>query len=144
LIQHDEPAVLSALQRITSDLAERKIVLGDLWDIDGKRGYLDDLEREGVLPCAAHALTKNEKPCLEEVAHTEVDACAKPAKRTTLIPQVHTVWRGLDAFTVTRRFGKNCNSILNFPNTQTQSQYCFEYYSNCRLRIISVKILSSL
>lgn len=47
---HDEPVVLRTLRRIADDFANRKRVLGDIWDIDGKRAYLDQLEQEGVLP----------------------------------------------------------------------------------------------
>lgn len=35
---HDENASLKAMARVASDLAERKLVLGDIWDVDGKRG----------------------------------------------------------------------------------------------------------
>lgn len=85
---HDEDVVLKAMARVAADLANRDLVLGDIWDVDGKRGYLDNLELEGVLPSAKHAL-----------ALKSTDACApsksKPAKpskpskssqRTTLIP----------------------------------------------------------
>lgn len=46
---HQEQVVLTALGRIADDLAERRIVLGDIWDVDGKREYLNELEAEGVL-----------------------------------------------------------------------------------------------
>src|SRR6185437_4707348 len=62
---HDEPIVLRALRRIADDLAGRQIVLGDIWDVDGKRAYLDSLEKEKVLPTAEHALTgKADAPSL--------------------------------------------------------------------------------
>jgi Asp-tRNA(Asn)/Glu-tRNA(Gln) amidotransferase C subunit len=47
---HDQTKSLAALARIAKDMAERDLVLGDIWDIDGKQSYLDQLEREGVLP----------------------------------------------------------------------------------------------
>ncbi|MFC3637905.1 hypothetical protein ACFONL_11055, partial [Camelimonas fluminis] len=47
---HDETKSLAALARIAKDMAERDLVLGDIWDIDGKQSYLDQLEHEGVLP----------------------------------------------------------------------------------------------
>ena len=43
-ITHQEDIVLGALRRIANDLAQRDVVLGDIWDIDGKRSYLDRLE----------------------------------------------------------------------------------------------------
>jgi hypothetical protein len=59
-LTHQEPIVLRALKRIANDLATREVVLGDLWDVDGKRRYLDRLESEGVLPSAKHALLASE------------------------------------------------------------------------------------
>jgi hypothetical protein len=44
---HNEGIVHSAMARVAEDLANRKVVLGHIWDIDGKRKYLDKLEREG-------------------------------------------------------------------------------------------------
>ncbi|MDE4133073.1 hypothetical protein PXK00_08120 [Phaeobacter sp. QD34_3] len=58
---HNEEKVLSALARVAEDLANRKVVLGDLWDVDGKRAYLDKLEAEGVLPTVADALSAESK-----------------------------------------------------------------------------------
>ena len=43
VITHQEPVVLHALQRIATDLADGRVVLGDIWDVDGKRAYLDEL-----------------------------------------------------------------------------------------------------
>ncbi len=57
---HDEPIVLKTLQRIADDFANKYIVLGDIWDIDGKRAYLDSLEKEGFLPTVAHSLVSKE------------------------------------------------------------------------------------
>lgn len=94
---HDEKVALGAMARIASDLAHRRLVLGDIWDVDGKRSYLDQLEHEGVLPTAAdiratsidHAPTRNAQPMRAQ----------KPAKQTareTLIPQKDfcIVWPG--------------------------------------------------
>jgi hypothetical protein len=50
---------MRALSRVADDLASRKVVLGDLWDTDGKRAYLDGLDREGVLPTAAQLAAKS-------------------------------------------------------------------------------------
>lgn len=49
-ITHNRETVLDALARVALDLAERDVVLGDLWDNEGKRSYLNRLEAEGVLP----------------------------------------------------------------------------------------------
>lgn len=55
---HQEPVVLKALQRIVDDLARRETVLGDIWDVDGKRAYLDNLESEGLLPSVKNSLIR--------------------------------------------------------------------------------------
>ena len=55
---HQEPVVLKALQRIADDLAKREIVLGDIWDVEGKRAYLDRLEGDCLLPSAKDSLVK--------------------------------------------------------------------------------------
>ncbi|NTZ42709.1 hypothetical protein G7A66_06330 [Altererythrobacter sp. SALINAS58] len=47
---HEKQSVLSALQKITSDLASGQLTLGNLWNNEGKRRYLDELEAAGLLP----------------------------------------------------------------------------------------------
>jgi hypothetical protein len=49
-LTHDHSAVSDALQRIAGDLANQVITLGDLWNNEGKRAYLNRLQAEGVLP----------------------------------------------------------------------------------------------
>ena len=49
-LTHPENLVLPIFRRIAEDLANRTVVLGDLWDNEGKVAYLDRLETEGVLP----------------------------------------------------------------------------------------------
>lgn len=49
-LTHDHAAVTDALHRITTDLANQTITLGDLWNNAGKRAYLNRLQDEGVLP----------------------------------------------------------------------------------------------
>lgn len=49
-LTHDDVAVTEALHRIASDLANQVITLGDLWNNQGKRTYLNRLEEEGILP----------------------------------------------------------------------------------------------
>lgn len=49
-VTHEHKKVIDALERVCEDLASRKIVLGDLWDNQGKLSYLNRLEGEGVLP----------------------------------------------------------------------------------------------
>lgn len=54
-LTHDHGAVVDALHRIASDLANQTVTLGDLWNNEGKRAYLNRLEGERVLP------TENER-----------------------------------------------------------------------------------
>lgn len=49
-ITHDRQAVTDSLNRIASDLASQKVTLGNLWNNEGKRAYLNRLQDEGVLP----------------------------------------------------------------------------------------------
>lgn len=97
-LTHEEAAVLKALQRIAGDLAQRKVVLGDIWDTDGKRRYLDELDREGVLPTVAQVLTKATTHGARTSAGSSVEPkrATKPRRRSTLIPQVEygVVWPG--------------------------------------------------
>jgi hypothetical protein len=49
-LTHDHGAVVDALHRIASDLANQVVTLGSLWNNEGKRTYLNRLQDEGVLP----------------------------------------------------------------------------------------------
>lgn len=87
---HDENVVLAAMARVAEDLANRKLVLGDIWDMDGKRSYLDGLEREGILPTAQHALLKTkaaEPQSKKSKVGAQPTTKSAPTPRTTLIPQ---------------------------------------------------------
>lgn len=94
---HDETVSLAALARVAEDLANRRLVLGDIWDVEGKRKYLDQLEREEVLPSAQHglALLEAKIPSTKSAA-VKPTVAKKPSKRTTLIPQAEygLVWPG--------------------------------------------------
>lgn len=88
-ITHEEGVVLGAMARVAGDLANKRLVLGDIWDVDGKRKYLDGLEREGVLPSARHALSgRSTSTTTAKVQNARPAAAGKSSKRTTLIPQV--------------------------------------------------------
>jgi hypothetical protein len=93
---HDENVSLAAMARVADDLANRQLVLGDIWDVDGKRGYLDRLEKAGVLPNAQHALSKAKSQGSTSTTRHKPSAHPKPSQRTTLIPQKDfgLVWPG--------------------------------------------------
>jgi len=95
---HQEPIVLSALRRIADDLAQGRVVLGDIWDVDGKRAYLDRLEEEKILPTAVHALAKPKtaSPIPGPSGKPKPAPAPKPERRTTLIPNTSyaIAWAG--------------------------------------------------
>jgi hypothetical protein len=96
---HDENVSLAAMARVADDLANGRLVLGDIWDVDGKRGYLDGLEKAGVLPNAHHASSraKSESSASKSAQHKhKPSAHPKPSQRATLIPQKDfgLVWPG--------------------------------------------------
>ncbi len=112
-LTHPEPLVLPIFRRIAEDLTNRVVVLGDLWDNEGKVAYLDRLEAEGVLPLptlpsapgaprpAAGARSSagpvsGRGPAQSAPSNPpQPPPAAKPIKRTTLIPQVThaVVWQ---------------------------------------------------
>ncbi|MET4803660.1 hypothetical protein [Bradyrhizobium sp. LB11.1] len=96
---HDEPVVIRALRRIADDFANRHVVLGDIWDIDAKRAYLDRLETEGVLPTSANSLAAKQPPSEQKpatVAKPTPTRVARPQARNTLIPNTpySIAWAG--------------------------------------------------
>jgi hypothetical protein len=123
---HNETESLAALARIAKDMAERDLVLGDIWDIDGKQSYLDQLEREGVLPKNAGGTTTTAdlaRPT-EKPVKVKPSAKATPTLRTTLIPQKdfdlswpgrlqrhHRIWEELQ-FHLDLRTHPNAVSVL--------------------------------
>ena len=84
--------VLDALGRIANDLIKKEIVLGDIWDNEDKKDYLDLLDAEGVLPKATDSLTtnknlKNLKPVTKPSPGKDdkPEKSTKPKVRKTLI-----------------------------------------------------------
>jgi hypothetical protein len=117
---HDEEAALAAMARVADDLAGRKLVLGDIWDVDGKRSYLDSLEREGVLPTAHHAQAKP-KQSIDNTKKSKPSQPPRSTARNTLIPQTdygllwpgrlqrhHRIWEELQFHL---DLGKHANAI---------------------------------
>lgn len=83
----DEVKSLNALARIASDLATKTKTLNDVWAVDDKQRYLDELEREGVLPTASDA--KRPSGSTRDgtrPAKIKPSAKVKPTHRTNLIP----------------------------------------------------------
>jgi curved DNA-binding protein CbpA len=84
---HDEDVVLKAMARVADDLANRRKVLGDFWDVDGKRAYLDELEHEGALPTAKDALSRKQSATPAASPRVKPGAAPRPTQRLNLIPQ---------------------------------------------------------
>lgn len=124
---HDEAKVMTALTRIAEDLMSRTVVLEGLWNNKGKRGYLDKLEKEGILPTAKDALSQNKDfktlktPAKKPDAPVPAPPAPVPELRTTLIrnidygvvPQAHTqrahdIWNELQR---RLKFGDHDNAI---------------------------------
>lgn len=93
---HDEATSVEAMARVANDLSEKKLVLGQIWDVDGKRAYLDGLEREGVLPTAHHSLPAKVSGAKSTASKVKPGKPPKPTLRTTLIPHVEysLTWPG--------------------------------------------------
>ena len=100
---HDEAIALKALYRVADDLANKTVVLGDIWGVAGKRRYLDKLDREGVLPTAVRALAQAPSASLGHQGAKSVQSkprpspAPKPDPRITLIPDYLTyavTWSG--------------------------------------------------
>ena len=121
---HDEATSLGALARIANDLASRKIVLGNLWDIDGKTAYLDALQGEGLLPNQSQEIRATLTPPSSKPAKTKPSAKVAPSVRSTLIPQKdfglawpgrlqrhHQIWEELQ-FHLDLRKHSNAISVL--------------------------------
>jgi len=97
---HDKSKVTVALQRIATDLASRKIVLGNLWDSKNKHIYLDSLKDEGVLPTESDRIAEDDgnktgpKPPKPKPPKPKPPK-PKPTIRKTLIPQVehNIIWK---------------------------------------------------
>lgn len=91
-----EDVVLRALSRVAKDLAQKTITLDDIWDVDRKTNYLDQLESEGVLPTAADAIDPTSKENKHKPGKPIKSKVKKPNRRIHLIPQENygIAWTG--------------------------------------------------
>ncbi len=93
----DEQKVIDALTRIAKDLADKRLVLGQVWDNDGKLRYLDKLESEGVLPTKTPPLPLQSRQRQISTVTTKVSGSVRREPRSrNLIPQQDygIVWSG--------------------------------------------------
>ncbi len=94
-ITHDKATVVNALSRIADDLAHGEVVLGDIWDVDGKQSYLDKLDSEGLLPTAEQKI-KPQGKVPPTKPKPKPKPIPRPQVRKTLIPNVEygVAWSG--------------------------------------------------
>ncbi len=86
-ITHDRQAVTDSLNRIASDLASQKVTLGDLWNNEGKRAYLNALQDDGVLPVETEKLPAAIDPATSPIANVRRVTVGRPKPlQTTFIP----------------------------------------------------------
>lgn len=120
-LTHEDGAVADALHRIASDLSSQIVTLGDLWNNEGKRAYLNRLQDEGVLPVEAERLPE---PIIAGGAVRQPRRNPPPPRpQTTFIPtdaphiqwiatqqRVRAIWEELQS--VTLRNHPNATSAL--------------------------------
>lgn len=85
---HKPEVVLKTFARLADDFSNSRIVLGDIWDNEGKLAYVEKLEGEGVLPHEADLLNEKNDADKPRPPTTKPKPNPKPtpSKRTTLIP----------------------------------------------------------
>ena len=84
-LTHHRPAVVRVLAHIADDLANRRIVLDDVWDNDRKTSYLNRLEGDGLLP-TRDQLLPNESPRARPKKNGRKSGPASIPKQTTFVP----------------------------------------------------------
>ena len=133
---HKEDVVLKALARVADEMANRRLVLGNIWDVDGKQAYLDKLDGEGVLPRASDVVSgSSSKPSKTKPAKAKPTTVAKPTPQTTLKPSTGS--HGPVAYAATMKSGRSCNSICFSRSTRTRSPFFSASFWNCQLKTTS-------
>lgn len=84
-LTHERDAVLDALSRIAQDLAQGHLTLGHLWNNEGKRRYLDQLEADGLLPTEQHRLA------IPNAATTQRQTRRGPGRPQRRVPATRTL-----------------------------------------------------
>lgn len=86
---HKPEVVLETLRYIAEEFANKRVVLGDIWDNTAKLSYLERLEVSGWLPKDEDLLDqRSDKPeTSPKTPPIKPRPKAKPTNRTTLIPQ---------------------------------------------------------
>lgn len=93
-LTHDRDKVLEALERVANDLIRKKITLDAIWDNESKRAYLNELDKEGVLPTADDAIDAPE-PLKGKVTRKKNDRSPSP-KKSVPLEKRRTLVRDID------------------------------------------------
>ncbi|MDF1794493.1 MAG: hypothetical protein P1U88_21455 [Thalassobaculaceae bacterium] len=127
---HTPEECLSSLRRISNDLIDKKIVLGQIWNDEDKSRYLNSLAKDGFLPDQDSALVfdvpfadyRLQKSRAKPTPTSQSPIRTNPAHRKTLIPQdtdaeipqvasmlkIREIWWELQN---ELEFSKHCNAI---------------------------------
>lgn len=86
---HKPEVVLETLRHIAEEFANKRVVLGDIWDNTAKLSYLEKLEKSGRLPKDEDVLDKDndDLPSKSKKPPSKPRSKPKPTRRITLIPQ---------------------------------------------------------
>ena len=84
---HNPKVVLNTFKCIADDFSQSYVVLGDIWDNNGKQKYLEKLESRGVLPTNTDVIPTDGKHKPAPKVKSKPKQKPKIAKRDTLIPQ---------------------------------------------------------
>lgn len=93
---HDPEVAIKTLARIADDFANARVVLGDIWDNEGKLAYLEKLDSNNILPKEGDLIKDGVEPKKPKGKSTGSKPKPRPTKRTTLIPQSDfgIIWPG--------------------------------------------------
>lgn len=120
-LTHEDGAVTDALHRIASDLSNQIVTLGDLWNNEGKRAYLNRLQDEGVLPVENERLPEpavageavrqpRRNPPPPRLQATFIPADAPHIQWVAAQQRVRAIWEELQSVTI--RDHPNATSAL--------------------------------
>jgi len=153
---HRKEIVLVALKRIASDLASRKIVLGDLWDSARKHAYLDQLDEDGILPTDDDLLpietgggggaNGDVRPTSKPKPSKKPKPKPRPKLRSNLIPQIehniiwkdgmtrkHHIWDELE-FHLDLESHPNAISVLFRVLLELSADHCSKQNPDCKIK----------
>lgn len=140
-LTHEHGAVTDALHRITSDLANQVVTLGDLWNNEGKRSYLNRLQDQGVLPVGNERLAEP-VDALGAVRNPRRNLAPPRPPQTTFIPadaphiqwtaaqqRARSIWEELQLLTL-REHPNAVSALMRILLELTVESYIAEHALN--------------